>query len=451
MNIKSLKSIALNSKTSLLVLWIAYFLFSLCAGFIFYNFLIPNLSSLHAIGSTLTPDSTYFNNVAIKLVKAIREHGWSEWKLYPATGAAGQSSFLAILYFYFGVNPLFAIPLNALFHSLSAILIYLITIELLKGYKYSPYVALVNSLCYLAFPIALILVSQIHKDIYVSFGFLLALWAILKVLLFQGRNIGLLRFFFISIFALIMIAIMKPYLLQVLAVNLMLIIIFQLVRIFPFSFIKMSFLVAYLVIIVCVFLQIINLNTANSGWFAGESYISTSLTWKKSDFLPEVIDRKFRAIAACRLSLISSGLKSNSKSMIDVEEKPASTTEVLIYVPRAFQVALLAPFPDRWFHETSLVKTISSLEMLIFYIAFLGLVFLIGKQFQYLFLLCFIFAAVPLIMFGVSSPNIGTLYRIRYPFEMILMMLGICGWSLFHRQYVKQTKYKAISRPFTES
>ena len=130
--------------------------------------------------------------------------------------------------------------------------------------------------------------------------------------------------------------------------------------------------------------------------------------------------------------------------MIDVDEKPASTIEVLMYVPRAFQVALLAPFPDGWFHETSLVKTISSLEMLIFYIAFLGLIFLIGKQFQYLFLLCFIFAVVPLITFGVSSPNIGTLYRIRYPFEMILMMLGICGWSLFYRQYVKQTKYKTI-------
>ena len=443
MNIKSLKAIALNSKTSLLILWIAYFSFSLCAGFIFYNFLIPNLSSLHALGSPLTPDSTYFNNVAIKLVKAIREHGWSEWKLYPANGAAGQSSFLAILYFYFGVNPFFAIPLNALFHSLSAILIYLIAIELLKGYKHAPYVALVNSLCYLAFPSALNLVGQIHKDIYVAFGFLLALWAILKVFLFQGRNLGLLRYFFISIFAVIMIAIMKPYLLQVLAVSLMFIIIFQLIRIFPFSLVKMSFLVVYLVIIACVLLQIINTN-ADRRWLSGEGYISTSLNWKKSDFLPEVIDRKFCAIAASRSSLISSGLRINAKSMIDVDEKPASTIEVLMYVPRAFQVALLAPFPDGWFHETSLVKTISSLEMLIFYIAFLGLIFLIGKQFQYLFLLCFIFAVVPLITFGVSSPNIGTLYRIRYPFEMILMMLGICGWSLFYRQYVKQTKYKTI-------
>jgi hypothetical protein len=406
------------------------------------------LSSLHALGSPLTPDSTYFNNVAIELVKAIREHGWSEWKLYPAVGAAGQSSFLAILYFYFGVNPLFAIPLNALFHSFSAILIYLITIELLKEYKNSPYVALVNSLCYLAFPFALNLVGQIHKEIYVAFGFLLALWAILKVFLFQGHNIGLLRYFFISIFAVIMIAIMKPYLLQVLAVNVMLIILLQLVRIFPFSLIKMSFLVAYLVIISCVFFQIINAN-ANKGWFSGESYISTSFNWKKSDFLSEFIDRKFRAIAASRSSFISSGLGINAKSMIDIDEKPASTIEVLIYVPRAFQVALLAPFPDGWFHEASLVKTISSLEMLIFYIAFLGLIFLIGKQFQYLYLLCFIFVAVPLITFGISSPNIGTLYRIRYPFEMIVMMLGMCGWSLFHQRYVKSNKLN--TRPSNQS
>ena len=135
---------------------------------VFYIFLIPNISTLHAPGSYLPPDSTIFNDVAIKLANEIRQHGWSEWKLYPSTGAAGQSSFLAIIYFYFGTNPIFAIPFNALFHSLSAVLIYLIAIMLLNSSRFSKVAGLVSSFCYLAFPSELFLVGQIHKDLFVS-------------------------------------------------------------------------------------------------------------------------------------------------------------------------------------------------------------------------------------------------------------------------------------------
>ncbi len=97
MNDENAKAISFTSKKGLLKLWCAYFLFALISGFVFYSFLIPNISSLHAPGSTLPPDSTYFNDVAINLANAIREYGWSEWQLYPSIGAAGQSSFLLLV------------------------------------------------------------------------------------------------------------------------------------------------------------------------------------------------------------------------------------------------------------------------------------------------------------------------------------------------------------------
>jgi hypothetical protein len=347
-------------------------------------------------------------------------------------GVAGQSSFLAIIYYYFGINPLFAIPLNALFHSFSAILIYLIAIELLKGSRFSESAGLVSSLCYLTFPSELFLVGQIHKDLFVAFGFLLALWSILKMFLHQDNIVSLLKIFLISIVAVLVVAIMKPYLLQVLALTLLLIILLQLVRIFPFSIIKFSFLIAYLAITLSIFLCVINKDShsiKNAAWLSGESFISPALGWKKSDVLPEFIDKKLMALGTARSSLISSGIEINAKSMIDVNEKPASATEVLIFIPRAFQIALLSPFPNSWFYEKSIVKLVSSVEMLIFYLAFLGLIFLAGKQYQYTFLICFVFALVPLMIFGISIPNIGTLYRYRYPFEMILLMLGICGYA----------------------
>ncbi len=424
---------SLTFKTSLLFLWLVYLTFALIAGFVFYRFLIPNISSLHAPGSSLPQDSNYFNDVAIKLVNAMQAHGWSAWQLYPSVGAAGQSSFLAIIYFYFGVNPLFAIPFNALFHSFSAILIYLIAIELLKDNRFSVRIALTSSLCYLGFPSELFLVGQIHKDIYVGFGFLLALWSILKFFLHQDNIVQLLKLLIISLLAVLVIASMKPYLLQILGVTVLLILIFQLARFFPFSILKFSFLAVYLAIILSIFLYLTNKhpsqNANNVSWISGESYISSAFEWKKSDFLPEFFDRKLMALAAARSSLISSGTEINAKSMIDVDEIPSNFEEVLNYVPRAFQVALLAPFPESWFHEDSIVKILSSIEMLLLYLGFIGLIFLIGKQFKYTFLLCFVFAAVPLITFGICSPNIGTLYRMRYTFEMIVLMLAMCGWA----------------------
>ena len=69
--------------------------------------------------------------------------------------------------------------------------------------------------------------------------------------------------------------------------------------------------------------------------------------------------------------------------MIDVDIKPTNAIETFQYIPRAFQVSFLAPFPEKWFETQSLVIFISSLEMLTLYATFIGLFFLI---FQVVFL-----------------------------------------------------------------
>ena len=89
------------NKITLLNLWGLFFLYSLICGVIFFEFLIPTISYPHASGSTLTSDSNYFNEVAIKLANDINLHGCASWKLYSSTAASGQSSYLAILYVFF--------------------------------------------------------------------------------------------------------------------------------------------------------------------------------------------------------------------------------------------------------------------------------------------------------------------------------------------------------------
>jgi hypothetical protein len=87
---------------------------------------------------------------------------------------------------------------------------------------------------------------------------------------------------------------------------------------------------------------------------------------------------------------------------------------------------------------------VSAIEMTIFYLTFFGLLFFIPLRiFNYKILLCLIFACLPLAVLGISSPNIGTLYRIRYTFEMTLLMLGNCGWAIM----INKLKLVRLGKP----
>lgn len=432
------------NKITPLNLWVFFFFYSLICGIIFFEFVIPSISSLHAPGSSLTPDSTYFNDVAIKLANDINLHGWTSWKLYPAIAASGQSSYLAILYVFFGAHPLYAVVFNAFFHAFSGVLIYLIILEILGVKNFSKYAAILSASLFIVFPSAMTWVGQIHKEACLSTGILLSLWGIMKILSYKpGRHIAI-SIFSSLILSLILIGSMKPYVLQILAVIILIIIILQCIKIILSNLLSGGVLCAYFLSIIFIFMLINRDSDSDSGWLSGEVFIQHNYSWKRSDYLPEFFDRKIQAIAASRVAAISSGLAVNANSMIDIEIKPANAIETFKYIPRALQVSLLAPFPNSWFKSSNIVSFVSAMEMIIFYITFFGLLFFIPLRiFNYKILLCLIFACLPLIIFGISSPNIGTLYRIRYTFEMILLMLGICGWAIM----INKLKLGRLGKP----
>ena len=436
-------------KITPLNLWALFFFYSLICGVIFLEFVIPSISSLHEPGSTLTPDSTYFNNVAIKLANDINLHGWTSWKLYPSTAASGQSSYLAILYVFFGVHPLYAVAFNAFFHAFSGVLIYLIVLEILGVKNFSKYTASLSASLFVVFPSAMTWVGQIHKEACISTGLLLALWGILKILSNKPRRHIAISIFYALILSLILISSMKPYILQMLGVIILIIIALQCIKIFPSNLLSVGALGAYFLSTIFIFMFINKASdsswiSGDSSWISGEAFINDDYTWKRSDYLPEIFDRKIQAIAASRIAAISSGEAIQANSMIDVDFKPTNAIEVFKYTPRALQVSLLAPFPNAWFNGSNIVKLVSAMEMTIFYITFFGLLFFIPLRiFNYKILLCLIFACLPLAVFGISSPNIGTLYRIRYTFEMILLMLGNCGWAIM----INKLKLGRLEKP----
>ena len=164
-------------KITPLNLWVLFFFYSLICGVIFFEFVIPSISSLHAPGSTLTPDSTYFNKVAIKLANDINLHGLTSWKLYPSQAGSGQISYLAILYVFFGVHPLYAVAFNAFFHAFSGVLIYLIALEILGVKNFSKYAAFFSASLFIVFPSAfssaiILIYYGFKKDLFFFTGFI---------------------------------------------------------------------------------------------------------------------------------------------------------------------------------------------------------------------------------------------------------------------------------------
>jgi len=430
--------INISNKIKPIHLFIICFLFSMVTGLFFFQFVIPNIPGLYVSNLSMTPDSYYFNDVAIKMAQDVNQHGWTSWSLYPAIGAAGQSSFLAIFYILFGVNPLYVIPFNAFFHALSAILIYLIAIEVLGPNQRLNYFALLSAALFIIFPSSMSWVGQINKEACLNSGFLLGLWGIIKIISGDSNTLSILKYSIIFILSVILIATMKPYMLQILALLILCLLFMQLIRALPFNLKSFCLLIFYLLLVSNTFFLIyktVEKKDSNiTSWITGNGYIqenpNNDFKWKKTPLIPDFIDLKLNSIASARAAFISHGLAANAHSMIDTNYQPSSFVELLKYSPRALKNAIFSPFPNKWFKSKNFINFFSSLEMLFYYFIFFGLFFFpFRNNYNCSVLICCIFAIIPLTIIGLTIPNIGTTFRVRYPFEMIFLLLGVCGWA----------------------
>lgn len=109
-----------------LVIWGLAFIYAVILGLTLQKLILPLVPSLHAEHGLLQKDAIYFHTVAVQLAERIRSIGWSEWKLFSATGATGNVGLLAALYALLGPNPAWFIPFAAAAHATGATIIYLL-------------------------------------------------------------------------------------------------------------------------------------------------------------------------------------------------------------------------------------------------------------------------------------------------------------------------------------
>ena len=116
-------------------------------------------------------------------------------------------------------------------------------------------------------------------------------------------------------------------------------------------------------------------------------------------------------------------------STIDQNESLSTRDDVMKYIPRALALGYLAPFPTMWAtagHTVgSIGRLLSGLEMSLTYvIEALACVFIWRSRRHLVTWLLVLTSTLGVLALGLVLVNVGTLYRMRYPFWILLVILA---------------------------
>ena len=122
----------------------------------------------------------------------------------------------------------------------------------------------------------------------------------------------------------------------------------------------------------------------------------------------------------------------NASSNIDAAVRFESAADIVSYIPRALAIGLFAPFPSMWFRAGDSVgvvgRMLSGVETLIMYVCeFFALicVWRMRRNLAVWLLVLIVLAGVTAL--GLVVINVGALYRMRYIFWILLILLGAEG------------------------
>ena len=124
----------------------------------------------------------------------------------------------------------------------------------------------------------------------------------------------------------------------------------------------------------------------------------------------------------------NTGTVKDAGSNIDTAVEFNSVIDVVRYLPRAMMIGFLAPFPNQWFVEGKVGlagRLMSGLEMSVMYLVeILVLVELWRSRSRFSVWLLFGVAAVGVTSLALAVINVGALYRMRYGFFILLVIIA---------------------------
>jgi murein biosynthesis integral membrane protein MurJ len=445
------------------IIFLLFFSYATAAALLFQKFLLPLVASAHHGQGLVEGDSAYFHAVAVDLAERIRLHGWSEWHIYPAQGATGNVALLAALYVLFGVDPSLMVPVNAALHALTGTLLFLLGRRLWPG-RTGTLAGMIAGTLYITFPSALNWYGQIHKDGFALAGTALVLtaWVLTEEEQPGRRQVPLVIVTLLAGVALIVFV--RPYSLIPVLGGVLMMLLFKLALLWKNHrstvFRRTVFLQLLLAFLAGVATwmaprtgadeqgyaqwhnkvgvgnpQVRARDAGHASYAQWHNKVGVGNTvvwqWQPTAWVPRIIEHYVEVMARTRAGLIDEGLKIQAGSLYDIDVLPASTPQVAVYAPRALQIALFAPFPSRWFEKLSPTRLVALGETAIWYLVAPGLLLALwlGRSRGMMALL--VFSLALLTLYGITIANVGTLYRIRYLYLFLLMLISLAGWLLF--------------------
>ena len=437
-----------------LTIWLGLFVFlyAWLASLLLQLWVIPTLFSQPGAESGLVIlDSIGFDEIAKAKAAEIVSLGWSSWELKPRSQSpAGIASFF---YAVFGPSPASMLPFNALVHALSACAALLI----LRNF-FSVVPALIGALVFALNPASFEWVAQIHRDGVFILGNLLFICGILSFFRPPEKGGGqwlqyLSSMVFIPVSGITLVWVARPYWVQVMLVTTLLLLIpaafsglfrwrarnrryiaglmaaFCSVLVFQLWLVK--FHTPYEPISIPESVSTNRIPESVSTNRIPESVSDDPFVWKRTNWMPQAIEERFY-----RLAIAREGAKSQAgNTLVDARWRLDSTGAILDYLPRAFQLGLLSPFPELWTGLAStpamtMARKVMGVLTLFFYVCLLGLgVGLWQLRRNMLPWLMIGVCLIGILTYALTYPNIGTLIRYRYGFYMLLVGFGLASWS----------------------
>lgn len=414
------------------VLWLSGYAYAFVIAVVLQKLVMPIMPGLHAGHGLMNHDAIVFHDMAVAMADRILASGWGEWDLIPGNGITANVGILAAVYAIFGADPVWFIPLNAGFHALGALLVLRLGTYIMPG-KSGLIAGGVTAFLFLVFPSALVWYGQNHKDAFLIAGYLLMLVAIVAALERTTWK-GLLGDAFVMSLGGALVAIMRPHMLMVYAVAFA----FVLLILICWHFVRRSrtTLLAFRngLIMLGVVLVANSMAPTHHGLIDIEISVGTphrmvvDWHWDNTGLLPVVMENKLKQASFIRAHFVDAGKSVGAGSIIDGDMLPTNAFEMLAYLPRALWVGLFAPFPDTWMERPTLPRVIGAIETLIFYLAAAGILIILWRRPSIPLVACLVVSALVLTVLSYTSPNLGTLHRIRYGPWFVFMLSGVCGW-----------------------
>jgi hypothetical protein len=467
-------------------LWAAFFAYAALAAVLLQKVLLPYVFPAWHAGDGLLVgggDWLEFHRIALHQAAQIHALGWSAWTLYPEgqspAGIAGAIYALTV------PQPWTLIPLNAALHATAALVLLRIVQVFLPDWRLAVWAVLP----FLLFPSALTWYGQIHKDTYSIAGAFLfvygwimlarldtwrrgpwpplraALWVVLGAVLawvvrffflemLQGIGVAL-ALFLSAVFVArgargtlpwrravaaalslwVLVIGMTPWTLATFGVMLALLVVALWLACGPAIRVPLPRTVAAPVLA----WLLLGLGAALAQGSAlaqtppdpSAADLRPPMVWNRTSWLPAAVDAKLAYFNGARESFRYK--HPVAAANIDADVGFHSAVELIAYVPRAAQIALLSPFPTQWLDSgkqeaNTFGRRLAAAETAFVYLALIFLPYALWRWRRRveLWVAC-IFSGAMMLIYAMVTTNVGGLYRYRYGFLMIVVAISIAA------------------------